>query len=414
MPDAETLPYVRRGAVTAVVAVGLCIGLGVVLTLLAGARGTGPVLRTGVRGWLVGSGGGLELGSTQIGLLPWGGALLVVLVAARAAAWTLTAEETELELGGFAASAAGTAGLLAAVGSALTSTDAVGTGIVRSAFGAFLLTGLGAALGAAHRTGRWDDLWFTQRADVRAVVVAAARGVLTLLSAGVLMVLVLLVPRLDRASDLWALLDPGLGGGVVLALLCLAAVPTLALWAVAVLLGPGFALGAGTSVDLTGAQLGPVPGLPVLAALPPPGRFGDAVVLLGLVPVLAGAVAGWSLRVPEPPTDAEAGPDPEGSALLRRLGLGAAAGGVAGAVVGLLVGISGGAVGPGRLADAGPPVLTPLLVAVPVLALGGAVGAVLAHYRGARASRPDARESRRPRLRRRHQPPGAAGRDDAS
>ena len=47
------------------------------------------------------------------------------------------------------------------------------------------------------------------------------------------------------------------------------------------------------SVDLTGAQLGAVPGFPVLAALPSPGEFPGWVFLLGLVPLAAGAVAGW-------------------------------------------------------------------------------------------------------------------------
>ncbi|MCL8253178.1 hypothetical protein AERO_17470, partial [Aeromicrobium fastidiosum] len=79
-----------------------------------------------------------------------------------------------------------------------------------------------------------------------------------------------------------------------------------------------------------------------------------------------------------------------------------------GLVLGVLVGLSGGAIGPGRLTDAGPPLLTPLLVAVPVMALGGALGAVLSHYRGARANRPPDTSSRgRPRLWKRHEPAGA-------
>ncbi len=404
MPEAETVPYVRRGAVTALVAVGACLTISLVLSLVSGASGVAPVLRTTVRGWLVSVGSGIDVQGTTVGLVPWGGVVAVGLLTAWVAARSVEPGE-ELELGGFAATAAGAAGVLAALGSVLTSTDEVSTSPVRAAFGAFAITGAGAAVGAATRLGRRDALWFTEDGEIRSVVRAAVRGVAVMLAGGFVLVLAMLAFRLDRAGDLWALLDPGLGGGLALGILCLAAVPTLALWSVSVLIGPGFALGSSTSVDLTGAHLGPVPGLPVLAALPGPGRFDDWVVVLALLPPVAGAIAGWAVEARSA--------DP-----WRRVGLGAGAGALAGLVVGVLVGLSGGAVGPGRLADAGPPVLSPLLVAVPVLAAGGAIGAALAHYRGARASTSDdatkARASRGPRLRWRKQPPGAGRGDGAA
>jgi hypothetical protein len=154
-----------------------------------------------------------------------------------------------------------------------------------------------------------------------------------------------------------------------------------------------------------------VPAFPPLAALPEPGEFGGWVFLLGLVPLLAGAVAGYRTEPPplaEHTIDESVG-DSQESALLHRVMHGAAAGAVAGLLIGIAVAVSGGGIGPGRMTDAGPPVLTPLLVAVPVLAMGGALGAVLAHYRGARD-----RTRRRPRLRWWHQPPGPDRRDDES
>ena len=142
-------------------------------------------------------------------------------------------------------------------------------------------------------------LWFTDRADVRSVVRGAWWGVATLLGSAAALVVVLLTVNLDRAADLWALLDPGLGGGLALAAVCLLAVPTLVLWATSVLLGPGFVLGTDTSVDLTGAHLGAVPGFPPLAALPAPGEFSGWVFLLGLLPLLAGGVAGFRTEPPQ-------------------------------------------------------------------------------------------------------------------
>lgn len=408
MPEPPASPYLRPAFLSAGLAMVVGIALSATLTLLAqgGATSVGGLLRTAVQGWLVAQGAGLDVAGTSIRLVPLGATVLVVLVTALAARW-IVADPVE-ELGAYAATVAGTCGTAAAVLAAVTNAGDVNTSVVRAAFGAFAVGGIGSAVGAATKHHRTAMLWFTDRTDVRSVVRGAWWGVGTLLGSAAALVVVLLTVHLDRAADLWALLDPGLGGGVALAATCLVVVPTLVLWATSVLLGPGFVLGTDTSVDLTGAHLGAVPGFPPLAALPAPGEFSGWVFLLGLLPLLAGAVAGF--RTEPPQAD-----DPD-SALLHRLAHGAAAGGVAGFVVGLAVAVSGGGIGPGRMAEAGPPLFTPLLVAVPVLAMGGALGAVLAHYRGARASQqsdqPPDGPARRPRLRWWHQPAGPDRRDD--
>lgn len=361
-------PGLSTGAVTALVAVVI----GTVLALVGGAGGPLAAARTGARGWLVLQGSGLETGAVTLTLVPVGGVLLCAALTGRVAV-RFVREPLEAP-GAFAAVVAGTAGLVAAVLATATSTGDLVVHPVRAAAAAFVVNGLGAVIGVSLAHGRVRDLLPTQRTDVHAVVAAAARGVWTLLVASAVLVVALLLVSIDRAAQLWALLDPGVGGALPLALICLLALPTAVLWTTSVLLGPGFALGTQTSVDLSGAQLGPVPGLPVLAALPSPGAFPDVVVLLGLVPLLAGAVAGYALVHRSDPAAL-----PE--ALWPRLGFGAAAGGLAGAVCGLAVGLSGGAVGPGRLAETGPEFLWPVLLAVPVLALGGAVGALAAHYR---------------------------------
>jgi hypothetical protein len=361
----------------------------------------------------------VEIEGTSIRLVPLGATIIVGLVVALAARW-IVADPVE-ELGPYAATVAGASGVVAAVLSAVTNTGDVHTSVVRAAFGAFAVGGVGSAVGAALRHDRAGMLWFTDRTDVRAIVRGAWWAVVTLLGSAAALVIVLLMMHLDRAADLWALLDPGFGGGLALAATCLLSFPTMVLWATSVLLGPGFVLGTDTSVDLTGSHLGAVPGFPPLAALPPPGEFSGWVFLLGLVPLLAGMVAGFRTEPPARPTadaDAESPDDESGRALLDRVLRGMAAGALAGLVMGLAVAVSGGGFGPGRMADAGPPVLTPLLVAAPVLAVGGALGAVLAHYRGGRvpqqpAESPD-RPRRRPRLRWWVQPPGPDRRVDES
>jgi hypothetical protein len=408
VPEPPASPYLRPAFLSAglAIVVGIAVSSGLALLAQGGGSSIGGLLRTAVQGWLVAQGSGLDVEGTSVRLVPLGATVLVVLVTALTARW-IVADPVD-ELGPYAATVAGTCGAVAAVLSAVTNAGDVNTSVVRAAFGAFAVGGFGSALGAATKHHRTAMLWFTDRADVRSVVRGAGWGVVTLLGSAAALVVVLLTVNLDRAADLWALLDPGLGGGLTLAAVCLLAVPTLVLWATSVLLGPGFLLGTDTSVDLTGAHLGAVPGFPPLAALPAPGEFSGWVFLLGLLPLLAGVVAGF--RTEPPQND-----DPD-SALLHRLAHGAAAGAVAGFLVGLAVAVSGGGIGPGRMAEAGPPLFTPLLVAVPVLAMGGALGAVFAHYRGARAPQqsdePPDGPARRPRLRWWHQPASPDRRDD--
>lgn len=416
MPGTAATPYLRAAFLTAGLAVALGIGLAATLTLLAQAGGgtsVAGVLRTSVRAWLVSHGAGLDVSGTSVALVPLGATALCGLVVALAARWIAT--EPVEELGAYAATVAGSYGVVAAILSAVTNVGDVSTSVVRAAFGAFVVGGVGSAVGAALKHDRASMLWFTDRADVRAVLRGAWWGVATLVGGATTVVVVLLTTHLGRAADLWALLDPNLAGALALAAACVLSFPTLVLWTTSVLLGPGFVLGTDTSVDLTGSQLGAVPGFPTLAALPSPGAFPGWVFVLGLLPLLAGMVAGFRTEPPPRPTDSS---EPvtvhDSSALLRRLAHGAGAGATAGLVVGLAVATSGGGIGPGRMADAGPPLLTPLLVAVPLLAAGGALGAVLAHYRGERAQQPPDRSTRRSRLRFWHQSASADRRDDTS
>ncbi len=398
--SADGTPYLRAGLLTGVAATLLGVLTAAVVTLVAtaGEPGVPAMLRTAARAWIVPLGSGLEVDGTPISLVPLGGTLVVALVVAVTARRVL--REPVDEPGPYAATVAGTTGILAGVLSAASSSAGVSTSAPRAAFGAFVVAGVTAAL-VARRGSEDRESRLGEHHEVLAVLRAATTGAGALLAACAVMVLVLLAASLDRAAELWAALDPGASGGIALGALSVVAVPTLVLWAAAVVLGPGVQLGTDTSLDLTGAYLGPVPGLPVLAALPDPGAFPDVVVVLGALPLLAGVLAGWRLAVPEE------------TALVRRVGLGSAAGGAAGLAVGALALLSAGSVGPGRMADVGPTGPTVLLVAVLVLAAGGAVGATLAHYRGVRAQQPSDPEGRGPRLRLGNQSAGADRRGGA-
>lgn len=319
------------------------------------------VLSGGVRAWLVSHGSGITVDNVAVNAVPLGAVALAVGLVVWVAGTCL--DEPLEEIGPFIAVTAGSYGLVAALLSVATNSDGLSTNMVRSTIGAVLVSGVGAALGVARNNGGLKTLapmGFNGGANARAIIAAAWSGILALLGASFALVAVMFVLHVDRASDLWAALDPGAVGGFTLAAGCVFLIPNLVLWTASVLLGPGFALGANTSVDLTGAHLGAVPGLPLLAALPGPGEFPGWVFALGLLPLLAGVIAGWQLKIV--------------GGMLQRIGLGIAAGALAGLVCGALIAVSGGALGPGRMAVAGPPRLTTVLVAVGILALGGAIG----------------------------------------
>lgn len=219
-----------------------------------------------------------------------------------------------------------------------------------------------------------DGLVAGGRAAVR-IGAGAVFGVL-----GVSAVLVAVLIALDYATiaGLYQALGAGVDGGIALTVAELALLPNLVIWAAAWLLGPGFAIGTGSLVSPGGTLLGPVPGIPVLGALPT-----DAPALGSLwliVPVLFGFVGGWLVGSGEDP-DRDV---PRAAGWWGPLAVAVAASVVAGVVMGLLAWWSGGAAGPGRLADVGPMPLPVAGVAAATVGVGALVGTYAARFRGRR------------------------------
>lgn len=338
------------------------VGIGAGWLLLAAAFAA-----TGVRdprlpayAWLVAHGSGITVGESVIGLVPLGAtAVCVALVAVVA-----RRQRAAGDLGTFVGVVAAVYGLVAAVLAAATSDDGITVSIPRAAVAGFVVGALGSAIGTGWRHRRAWPL----SDDFRVILRGASRGLVAALTSSLVLVLVMLAAGRQRAGESWGLLDAGIVGGMVLAVACIVFLPTLVLWAASVLLGPGFALGTGTQVDLTGASLGVIPAFPALAAVPPPGEFASVTLVLVLVIPACGICAGM---------------------VTSRVRLGACAGALTGLVLGVAIGVSGGGIGPGRMLEAGPPPVTPLAIAVPLLAACGALGSVGArwragHYRGAR------------------------------
>lgn len=369
MPESRAADQWRPAILTAAGSAVLSVVLAAIAVAASGIAGSAlEVTRAAIRIWLVAVGATMTIDTTHLGVVPIGATCVVVAIVFFAT--HLALRSPVVDPVAFGAMAGGVAGVLAAICSAVTSTDIHSTSFVRAAFGAFFVVGLPAAWGAARRS---DMAWLGLPARWTPLANGAATAATGLLGGATVITLMMLVFHLDRAADLWATLDPG--GPVLLGVMCVLAVPTLVLWTTSVLLGPGFTLGSDTSVDLAGSSLGQVPGFPVLGGLPDPGPFGAWVIMLMLIPLAAGVAAGVVVHARTPRAD---------RSWARSCGDGAAAGAVAGLVVGLLVESAHGGLGPGLLQTAGPPPWQSLLVAVPLLAAGGAIGAVGAHYRSDR------------------------------
>lgn len=205
--------------------------------------------------------------------------------------------------------------------------------------------------------------------DTRDGIVAAVRGgvgaTALLVGAAALLTTLLIVLNFGTIVGLYEALHAGALGGSVLTLGQLALLPNLVIWALSWLAGPGFAIGTGSSVGPMGTQLGPIPSLPLLGALPHGTLWFGFLGLL--VPLLSGFAAALLLRRG----------DPRHLRALRSAAWKASVAGgtgvVAGIVSGLLAWWSGGSFGPGRLHDVGPdPWLVALLVAVEVAVGAGA------------------------------------------
>ena len=199
--------------------------------------------------------------------------------------------------------------------------------------------------------------------DARAAIAAALRGgamaFVAVIGVAALALAVLILTNFSTIIGLYETVQAGIMGGITLTLAQLALLPNLVIWAAAWLIGPGFAVGAGTGVSPVGTSLGAVPGLPIFGALPhgtPAGGF-----LWILVPVLIGFFTALLLRRR---SDRAGLPVPT---LVGQLSAGGGMGVVAGLLLGLAAGASAGALGPGRLAEVGPnPVLVGVLAAVEI------------------------------------------------
>lgn len=316
-------------------------------------------LAAGAQAWLVAHGTALDLPDGTLGLTPLGLTVVPALVLWRAGRRTAEALSARTVQGALRAAAAVAVpyAVLTGVVAALAQGDAVQPRSFSAVLHGLVLALVAAGAAAVREADAVPLLRVRVPARARSIGLAASAALLVLLGLAALAVGAGLALGFGAARDLAGSTSPGVVGGLGLLSLGLSLVPNAVVWAASWLAGPGFAVGAGTTVSPTEVVLGPLPVLPLTAALPT-GEvpFGWLVLL---VPVLAGVVAAVVLvrRCDD-------------AGVLDALAVGAAAG-LGLAVLGWL---SGGPAGGERLAELGPAPLRvgasfAAAVAVPALAV---------------------------------------------
>ena len=124
-----------------------------------------------------------------------------------------------------------------------------------------------------------------------AVVRAAVVAFVALVGLGAVLLGIGILAGWSQIVATYQELHAGAVGDTAVTLLQLGFLPNLVIYAIAWSTGAGFSFGAGTSVGLTSSDVGTLPMLPILGAVPESmGTFGLVSLL---VPLGAGAIAGW-------------------------------------------------------------------------------------------------------------------------
>lgn len=318
---------------------------GLVVWIGAGAEApASDPLRVGAAVWLAAHRVGLDVDGVPLEFAPGGLSILIVLLVYRAARWAahVSGVETATAAATIACSAAATYALGAGAVAGMSATERVSAAPLAAMVWPGVVALAVAGFGVLREAGLARPLFWRLAPWQRTALLSGAVAGCALFAVGTVLVAVSTVVHADRIGALVETLEPDGPGLVVLAVASAAIVPNLAVWATSFALGPGFAVGAETSVALGGVELGLLPALPALGALPAD-ELGLAGWLVLAGPVAAGCVAGAAVRR----RTVGVGP-------WRIAGTVTATAVVAGLLLALLAWLSGGTAGSDRLAEIGP------------------------------------------------------------
>ena len=376
-PRRSPLAAGAAAALWAALAGLLCVALPVLLVWAADSRSgmtSTEVLRSGGRLWLLAHGASLDVPGGRFALTPLGLLLLPLALVARFArnAARDLGTGTVPQARRLAFAVALPYAVLALLVAVVCTGPDVHVSPVQSLLAGLLVGGVGAFVGAVRGAGLWSALREARSPRTRRLTAACAGATALLVGAAALLVAGSLALHFPQAVDLARASEPGALGGAALLLACLALVPNALVWGVTWLAGPGFAVGVGTAVSPFDHELGAVPALPLLAALPGGGIPEWAAVLVLGVPVLAGAIGG---------TVVATGLADDAASWRRTVLEALPVGPLCGLVVGLLAWLSRGAAGGDRLVEVGPSPWSVALAVTATVAVGAGAGALVRRAR---------------------------------
>lgn len=370
----------------------VCLAVGVVGWFLSDAGAHGAPrdgLRVGAIGWLLAHGSGIKVDGVAVTVVPLGITAL--------AAWTIwrlghragdsvsghgpdahRIADGERDWTVPIAAAAFTAGYLAVTIITLRMAGSAATGLDggRVVLWTLVLCGTFGLAGIATGSGRaaiWAAFLPASARAAGAVGLRILGGYLVLSTVFFLGALALDV---DTAVNVMSRLHTDAGDATTYTALSATLVPNAGLFAASYLLGPGFAVGTGTLVSPTVVSIGPLPMFPLFAALPDNGPTPAWTPYLLVLPLLLAALVAARAQRRNPTLRWDEG-------ALR----GCAGGVLAGVLLGALTAIAGGAVGPGRMRDIGPPAFDVLVHAITAFGIGGLLGGLAMTWWQRRASR---------------------------
>lgn len=368
-PIGWTATALIGGAVTAVASWILCVGVTILGWLAADQGNIGDAAQLGTRLWLLGNGVGVRIGAIPVTLVPWGATAVIAFMISRFAAASARRLRRDQIRSPLLISAVTVVVYLLLVLAVAVCLGEAWQGPARWAaviavLMAAAVSGSSKALGAGRPTSRG---WVIARAVIAAQLVMLIAGAAVLITG--------LGTHLNRVAALYEAVQPGVAGGIALLLLQLGFAPNALVWSASYALGSGFSLGAGSVVSPAATELGILPGIPLLGALPSPGP-GDLIELWWLAAgTAAGAIACWVLFAARPAVRFDA-------ASLR----GGACGVLAGVAFAGLAWAASGDLGTLRLTGLGPRLFPLLVMAATTMGLSGmitglALGLVPRHRR---------------------------------
>ncbi|WP_433265630.1 cell division protein PerM [Actinosynnema sp. CS-041913] len=329
---------------------------------------TTGVLSASAPAWLVAHHVPLRFDGGQLGVLPLLPTVLLMLLVSRAAAGAadrlglfepLQARGVVFSIAGAHAVVGGVIAFLMGDGGVVRATPAV------AFFGCAAVSGVAAVAGVAQRCGLVEVVFERIDPVARRGLRAGALALFALTAAGALLLAFGLLVSWPLTSSLFDQAGGTLGTGLGIWLMCLAYLPNAVVGAMSYVVGSGFSIGAVT-ISPTVFVGGPVPAVPLLAALPE--QQSGLLPLVLILPGVVGVLVGLSLR------DAAETP----RARVRAVLVAAVTGGVGTLVLAAVAGgnLGGGVFNPVTIPAGLLAVLTVGWIAVP--------GAVVAWFAGAR------------------------------